>query len=122
MPEFPRAHGPWTILSSRLVHRDPWVTVTLDDRGVNSMVTPFTVVLSGNLIPLVLYPDWLHRALFIQPFAGVVDIPFRIYSGHLAGRAAWAGIGLQAFWTLAFVVGGRVWIERVMRRLEVQGG
>jgi ADP-ribose pyrophosphatase len=26
-----RAHGPWTILSSRLVHRDPWVTLTLDD-------------------------------------------------------------------------------------------
>src|SRR6202042_3049977 len=26
-----RTHGPWTILSSRLVHRDPWVTLTLDD-------------------------------------------------------------------------------------------
>ena len=26
-----RAHGPWTILSSRLIHRDPWVTLTLDD-------------------------------------------------------------------------------------------
>jgi NUDIX domain len=26
-----RAHGPWTILSSRLIHRDPWVTLTQDD-------------------------------------------------------------------------------------------
>jgi ADP-ribose pyrophosphatase len=26
-----RTHGPWTILSSRLVHRDPWVTLTIDD-------------------------------------------------------------------------------------------
>jgi ABC-2 type transport system permease protein len=98
------------------------VTATLDDRGVNQLLSPFTVVLSGSLIPLVLYPDWLHRALFLQPFAGVVDIPFRVYSGNLAGGAAWAGIGLQAFWTLAFVVGGRIWMERVMRRLEVQGG
>ena len=98
------------------------VVVTLNDRGVNYLLSPFTIVLSGNLIPLALYPDWMHRLLFIQPFAGVVDIPFRIYSGNLHGQAAWVGIGLQLGWTLVLIAAGTVWMERAMHRLEVQGG
>ena len=98
------------------------VVVTLNDRGVNYLLSPFTIVLTGNLIPLSLYPDWMHRLLFVQPFAGVVDIPFRIYSGNLHGQAAWVGIGLQIGWTLVLIAAGTVWMERAMRRLEVQGG
>ena len=98
------------------------VIVTLNDRGVNSLVAPFTIVLSGNLIPLPLFPDWMHFVLFVQPFAGLIDIPFRIYSGNLHGVMALAGIGLQIFWTTILVLVGRLWMERVMRRLEMQGG
>jgi ABC-2 type transport system permease protein len=98
------------------------VVVTLNDRGVNSLVSPFTIVLSGSLLPLPLYPGWMHTVLFVQPFAGLVDIPFRIYAGSLQGGPAWAGIGLQMVWTAVFVLIGRAWMERVMRRLQVQGG
>lgn len=98
------------------------VVVTLNDRGINSLVAPFTIVLSGNLIPLPLFPDWMRPVLFVQPFAGLVDIPFRIYSGNLHGIMAWAGIGLQIFWTAALVLLGRIWMERAMRHLEMQGG
>jgi ABC-2 type transport system permease protein len=93
----------------------------LNDRGVNSMLGPVAVVLSGNLIPLALFPDWMHLALFVQPFAGIVDIPFRIYSGNLAGGRAWAGIGLQTFWTVALVAVGHAGMTAVMRRLSMQG-
>ena len=98
------------------------VVVTLNDRGVNSLVAPFTIVLSGSLLPLPLFPDWMRALLFIQPFAGLIDIPFRIYSGNLQGGTAWAGIGLQAAWTAVLVVVGRAWMNRVMHRLEMQGG
>jgi viologen exporter family transport system permease protein len=98
------------------------VVVTLNDRGVNYLLSPFTIVLSGNLIPLALFPDWMQLALFVQPFAGVVDIPFRIYSGNLSGRVALAGLALQAGWTLLLIAGGRAWMTRVMQRLDVQGG
>lgn len=98
------------------------VTATLSDRGVNSMLGPASVVLSGSLIPLALLPDWMHTVLFIQPFAGLFDIPFRIYTGNLQGRAAWAGIGLQMAWTLVLIAGGRRAMTYVMRHLEVQGG
>jgi ABC-2 type transport system permease protein len=80
------------------------------------------MLLSGNILPLPLYPDWMHAFLFVQPFAGVYDIPFRIYFGQLTGPMAWAGLGLQAFWTAVLVLLGRQWTEGVMRQLQVQGG
>jgi ABC-2 type transport system permease protein len=98
------------------------VVVTLNDRWVSQSLNPFLVVLSGSLVPLALYPDWAQRALFLQPFAGVVDIPFRIYSANLVGAEALVGLALQLFWTVALIGIGRRWMDRVMRRLEVQGG
>ena len=52
----------------------------------------------------------------------MLDIPLRLYVGELQGAAAFAGLALQAFWTLALVVLGRWALARVMCRLEVQGG
>src|SRR5215211_103554 len=51
---------------------------TLSERGVNALVGPIVIVFSGSLIALPLYPDWLQPALRLQPFAGLLDTPFRI--------------------------------------------
>lgn len=95
---------------------------TMDERGVNTMIAAVLILLSGNLLPLQLFPDWAQTFLFIQPFAGFIDIPFRIYFGGLTGLDALAGMGLQAFWTVVFVVIGRAWMHRQMRHLQMQGG
>ncbi len=98
------------------------VAKTLTDRGVNTLATAFVILFSGNLIPLSFFPDWAQPALVMQPFAGMLDIPARIYIGALGGGEAWAGIAVQAFWTLAFIAIGRAWMRSVMARLEMQGG
>ena len=98
------------------------VTATLNDRGPNTLVMPLAIVLSGNLIPLAILPDAVQPWLIAQPFAGILDIPLRIYMGALRGEAALWGLGLQVFWTVVLGIAGRLWLERVMRRLEVQGG
>jgi len=98
------------------------VAATLTDRGPNVLFNALIIVFSGNLLPLALYPDWARTALLVQPFAGMLDIPLRLYVGELEGAAAFGGLALQAFWTLVLVVFGRWALSRVMRRLEVQGG
>jgi ABC-2 type transport system permease protein len=98
------------------------VAASLNERGVNAVLTPLVIVLSGSLLPLDFYPDVLRPYLHVQPLAGLVDIPFRIYFADLAGAAALRGLALQAGWTLALVGIGRFTMERVMRRLEMQGG
>ena len=98
------------------------VVATLNARGVNILVMPLASIFTGSMLPLSLYPDRLQVALLLQPFAGMLDIPNRIYFGALSGQMAWAGIGLQVFWIAVFIVLGRLWLSRVMARLEVQGG
>jgi len=98
------------------------VAASLNERGVNAVLTPLVIVFSGSLLPLDFFPDALRPFLHVQPFAGLVDIPFRIYFGNLAGSAALQGLALQAGWTLVLINFGRLAMERMMRRLEMQGG
>lgn len=98
------------------------VAASLNERGVNSILTPLVIVLSGSLLPLKFYPDAWQSWLHLQPLAGIVDIPFRIYFADLAGGAAAQGLALQAGWTAALIGIGRLAMARMMRRLEMQGG
>lgn len=98
------------------------VAASLNERGVNAVLTPLVIVFSGSLLPLDFFPDAVRPFLHVQPFAGLVDIPFRIYFADLHGSAALQGLALQAGWTLVLVGLGRLAMERTMRRLEMQGG
>lgn len=77
--------------------------------------------LSGMIVPLVLMPAWAKGFLFWQPFAGLVDIPYRIYFGNLAGAGALQGISAQMLWVVLFIVIGRAWMAHVMARVDMQG-
>ena len=101
---------------------DVLVVATLSERGVNIIVAPLSIVFSGSLIPLPLLPDWLQPVMRNQPFAGLLDTPLRLYSGHLAGSAALFAIARQAFWAAVLIALGRMLEARVMRRLQTQGG
>lgn len=110
------------LASAVAVLMDTMTVATLSDRGVNSLVGPMVILFSGGLIPLPLFPDWLQPALRVQPFAGLMDVPFRIYGGHLTGIAALASLGRQAVWVVVLAGLGRVFMRRVMARLVAQGG
>ncbi len=94
----------------------------LDARGINALAVPSVVVLSGNLLPLALFPDGWQAVLLLQPLAGLMDIPMRLYAGQLTGWQAVGGLALQAFWVVVLVAFGRLCMGRTMQRLEIQGG
>jgi ABC-2 type transport system permease protein len=81
----------------------------------------FTNFFSGLVIPLALFPDWAQAFLLWQPFAGLADIPFRIYSGALTGGMALQGLASQALWVALLMFLGRWWLNRVMTRIDMQG-
>jgi ABC-2 type transport system permease protein len=99
------------------------VVATLNHRGINALVAAPVIVFSGNLLPLSLFPDEMHTALLVQPFAGLLDIPIRIYFERFDGSAgAFAGMGLQLFWVITLAALGRWWMARAVHSLEMQGG
>jgi ABC-2 type transport system permease protein len=95
--------------------------VALKTRRASNIAPMFVNALSGMIVPLVLLPHWAQPFLFWQPFAGLVDIPYRIYFGNLAGTAALSGLVAQALWTSIFIALGRIWLSRVMQRIDMQG-
>jgi len=98
------------------------VVATMNERGANTLMVPLVNILSGSIVPLPFFPDWIQWLLFIQPFAGLVDIPYRIYFGNLSGIAAIAGVVQQLVWTAILLLIGKHLMARAMSRLQVQGG
>jgi ABC-2 type transport system permease protein len=76
---------------------------------------------SGLVIPLALMPGWAQPFLFWQPFAGLADIPYRIYFGNLNGLHAIEGLAAQTLWIVLIVLGGRAWLANVIARIDMQG-
>ena len=86
-------------------------------------ILPAIVWFGGGLvIPLPLLPDGLATVLGYLPFAGLMDIPFRIYVGHLAGTEAVLRLGLQVGWLVVLVLLGRLLLARGVRRVVILGG
>jgi ABC-2 type transport system permease protein len=95
---------------------------TLSGRGFNSIMTGLVILLSGNVVPLPLFPDVLQGVLYWQPFRGLADVPFRIYSGNIGAHAALFEILLQLVWTALIVGIGYLVLDRARARVVVQGG
>lgn len=94
----------------------------LEARGVVTLMSGLVPVLSGMIVPLPLFPDWAQPFLNWQPFRGLCDVPFRIYSGDIAPDLAVYEISLQFGWVLVLLLFGYGLLIRAKRQLVVQGG
>lgn len=95
---------------------------TLSGDGIVMLLSTAVSLLSGLVIPLPMLPGWAQPILRWLPFAGLSDLPCRIYSGHIATGDLGLVLTRQLGWTIALVALGRWLLGRGMRRLVVQGG
>lgn len=95
---------------------------TLNGEGVVLLMTAMVTFFSGMIIPLPLFPDWAQPVVRALPFAGLVDLPFRVYIGHIAPGDVVPVLRHQLLWTTGLVIFGRWLLARGMRRIVVQGG
>ncbi len=78
--------------------------------------------MSGELIPISLFPEAVQRVFDFLPFSSMVYTPVMIYLGKYTGTDLLWALGRQAFWViLLYVVGGCIW-QKVTKRLVVLGG
>lgn len=95
---------------------------TLVGDGTWRIATGVVAVLSGMIVPLPLFPDTWQPVLRALPFAGMIDTPFRLYSGDLpVADLPWL-LGHQLAWAAVLFLAGRWLLSRALHRLVVQGG
>jgi ABC-2 type transport system permease protein len=98
------------------------LVVTVSGDGVNRLMPGIVSVFSGLIVPLPLFPDWCQPLLYWQPFRGLADTPFRIWTGHTPLAEVPGELALQTFWVLLITLWGRWLLGRAVRRMVVQGG
>jgi ABC-2 type transport system permease protein len=95
---------------------------TLDVEGVQRIVPAIIMVFAGVVIPLPMFPGWMQPVLYALPFRGVIDVPFRTYSGSIPAGEAIRPIVAAAAWTVVLVLLGWWIMRRGFRRIAVHGG
>jgi ABC-2 type transport system permease protein len=95
---------------------------TISGEGVQRLLPHITLLFSGTLVPLPLFPSWMQSFLNLQPFRGVMDIPCRLYTGIIPVSEAFYYLGFQLAWAFFFVLLGKWLMSRAMKNVVIQGG
>ncbi len=95
---------------------------TISSEGAETIFQALIWVFSGIVIPLPFYPDWFQPLLYILPFRGMMDIPFRIYLGNIPGIEALGLIFFQMVWAAGVIVLGKELLRKGLMRVVIQGG
>jgi len=95
---------------------------TLSGEGMLRITPNLTIMFSGLVIPLPMFPDWSQPILSFLPFRGLMDVPFRLYLAHLPPEQAAGLIAHQLLWGLGFIGLGQILLKQGLKRVVVQGG
>ncbi len=95
---------------------------TISPQGWRMVLTGAVDFLSGNIIPLPFFPKKYLFFVEMTPFAYMQNIPFRIYSGDLAGGEITTCILKQVLWLATLLFLGIVLWKRAGKRIMIQGG
>jgi ABC-2 type transport system permease protein len=90
--------------------------------GVQAGRIALVTLFSGALVPLALFPDWLHTLANFLPFAGMASTPALIYVGHLTGSDAWVAVLVQAAWVIGLWLAGTAFWGFASRKVTIHGG
>ncbi len=95
---------------------------TVSGEGISRLMPAASMIFSGILLPLPLFPEWAQPVLQALPFRGLADLPFRVYIGHIPAQELIGVLLHQLLWTAALVWLGRRVLVRGLRAMVVQGG
>lgn len=94
----------------------------LDMRGALTTYIVVSGVLSGHVVPVHWFPDWMAAAAAWTPFPSMIQTPIDVITGRAEGTAALGLLGIQAIWLAGLLAVGRLVFAMGARRLVIQGG
>lgn len=95
---------------------------TLNAVGLIWAQTAIINLLSGSLIPLSFFPNWLLQIVLLTPFQSIVYAPIAIYLGKISGIDAWRTLSIQAVWVILLWLLAKLLWKVSIRQLDIQGG
>lgn len=94
----------------------------LETRGLTVVYTALMNLLSGLLIPIVWFPDWLLAIARATPFPSMLQTPIDTLSGRIPPLEALPLLGVQLGWIALLALAASATLRAGVRSVEVQGG
>lgn len=94
----------------------------LDEGGVVGIFSTISDILSGQAIPLALFPKSLSYIVSFLPFAYISDFAFRIFCKNITGLAIIKGLIIDILWIIIIIFIGIKLTDKILKRVVVQGG
>ncbi|WP_116949675.1 ABC transporter permease [Jiangella endophytica] len=91
-------------------------------RGVLTLNVVAMGILSGLVIPVHWFPDWLATIAGLTPYPSMLQAPADVVMARAEGTAALGILAVQAAWLTGVLLLGRLVFARGARKLVVQGG
>lgn len=95
---------------------------SIDSKGIMGMYCGIAEILSGQAIPLPLFPEFLKRIASLLPFAYISDFSFRIYAGNIYGIEIGKGLCIEILWLILLILIGSCLTKNILKRVSIQGG
>lgn len=95
---------------------------TQDIAGFGDVAYYAVLLLSGLLVPIAFFPDWLQALSSWSPFPWMLNYPAELFTGRADNVAAWPVLLRQATWVLVLSIGCRWFLALGLRRMVIQGG
>lgn len=95
---------------------------TLDSRGMQALMNLILTTLSGNILPLTLFPDSWQKVIRLLPYAQALDAPIRLYTGDKPVLEAGWILLIQLGWALILIGAGVLFWRKNSKIIVIQGG
>ena len=95
---------------------------TLSLENTQFAYTAVITFLSGQMVPLWIFPDWALRVVNVLPFRYIFDVPMSIFIGRLTFDQMLINIGYQFIWCVLLWWFGRLAWNGIRKHIISQGG
>jgi ABC-2 type transport system permease protein len=90
--------------------------------GIGRFFFLTSLFLSGFMMPLRFFPDWVVKLAYLTPFPHTVNTIVEVYLGLLSPTDLALAFAAQVAWIIGLVILGQLILGRGMRRLVILGG
>ncbi len=91
--------------------------------GISTAKDVIVMVMSGAVVPLAFFPDWLHSVANVLPFRAMYDVPMHILLSQNIGVVDYIqGLGFQVMWITVLVFLSRIYYKQAIKVVTVSGG
>ena len=90
--------------------------------GIQHAYHGIVTLLSGMVVPIWLFPNFIRPIVEVLPFSGLFNIPISIYIGKLSYMNILFNLIHQLFYTLTLSIAIFIFWRKTYRNIVIQGG